>query len=97
VGFGPAAVRSSLAFGVVHGLGGTGHLLSVLPTLAFGPGGAALYLCGYLVAAIGWMSFVAGAAGIGLAEPRRARAAFGTAGLLAVGIGLYWVGAAVTA
>lgn len=85
---------SSLGFGVLHGLGGASHLIAALPTLALTRAGAIAYLGGYLGAAVGWMGIVSAVAGIGLADPRRARVAQGVSGGLAVAVGLYWLGAA---
>lgn len=88
--------HAALAFGVLHGLGGTSHLVGLVPSMAFGPAPAALYVAGYLGAAMAVMAAVAGVASAGLARPGRLRWALGGTGALAVVVGLFWVGAALS-
>jgi hypothetical protein len=88
--------RGSFAVGLVHGAAGTGHLLGVLPSLALPPLLGATYLGCYGVAAIiamGCFGMVIGIIGHRL-RPRVLRGAMLGCGLLAIGLGLFWLGAA---
>ncbi len=89
--------HAALGIGVVHGLAGSSHLYAVLPSLAMGAEQAAMYLAGYLFAAIaamaafgaavGWISRVAGT--------RRVPAAMRVAGWVCVGVGVAWIAVSV--
>ena len=86
--------HAALGIGVVHGLAGSSHLYGVLPSLAMGGSQAAMYLIGYLLAAVaamaafgaavGWISRVAGT--------RRVPLAMRLAGWVCVGVGMAWIG-----
>ncbi len=85
--------HAALGIGVVHGLAGSSHLYAVLPSLAMAPEQAAMYLAGYMAAAItamaafgavvGWLSRVAGA--------RRVPVAMRVAGWVCLGVGVAWI------
>lgn len=91
--------HAALGIGVVHGLAGSSHLYAVLPSLAMTGGHAAMYLVGYLLAAIvamaafgaavGWISRTAG--------PGRVTIAMRVAGWVCVGVGVAWIVASVAA
>lgn len=86
--------HSALGFGLLHGVAGGGHLFGALPSLALGPASAALYLAGYVAAAVGVMTAFAAGAGA-LVPPARLRLATTLCGALAVGVGVAWVGASL--
>jgi len=85
--------HAALGIGVVHGLAGSTHLYGVLPSLAMAPTQAAMYLLGYLLAAVaamaafgaavGWISRVAGT--------RHVPVAMRVAGGVCVGVGVVWI------
>ncbi len=89
--------HAALGIGVVHGLAGSSHLYAVLPSLAMGAEQAAMYLAGYLLAAItamaafgavvGWISRFAGA--------RRVPVAMRVAGWVCLGVGVAWIAVSV--
>lgn len=85
--------HAALGIGVVHGLAGSGHLYAVLPSLAMAHQQAAMYLIGYLLAAIvamaafgalvGWLSRAAG--------PRHVATAMRVAGWVCLVVGIAWI------
>ncbi len=85
--------HAALGIGVVHGLAGSSHLYAVLPSLAMAPEKAAMYLIGYLLAAIvamaafgavvGWLSRAAG--------PLRVATAMRIAGWVCLIVGVAWI------
>ncbi len=91
--------HAALGIGVVHGLAGSGHLYAVLPSLAMGRPQAAMYLAGYLLAAVaamaafgaavGWISRVAGT--------RHVPLAMRVAGWVCVVVGVAWIVASASA
>lgn len=88
--------RGSYLVGLVHGAAGTGHLLGVLPSLALPPLAGALYLGSYGVAAIiamGAFGLVMGLIGNRL-HPQILRRVMLGCGILAIGLGLFWLGSA---
>jgi hypothetical protein len=88
--------RGSFLVGLVHGAAGTGHLLGVLPSLALPPIAGALYLGCYGVAAViamGSFGLVMGIVGNTL-NPRVLQRAMLGCGILAIGLGLFWLGSA---
>jgi hypothetical protein len=111
VHLGPAAERHAardhvfhrhgggLAFGVgvLHGTAGVGHLLGVVPSLFLTPGGAALYLAAYLVAAVGSMAAFGGSLGWALDRlgPDRIPGAVRVASTLCIVVGVVWIWGAV--
>ncbi len=85
---------SALGVGLLHGAAGAHHLFAVLPSLLLEPAEAAIYLAGYLVAAIGAMAAAGALVAVGLrgrdsAVRARVHRAFGGA---AVVTGVCWVG-----
>jgi len=88
--------RGSYLVGLIHGAAGTGHLLGVVPSLALPPLAGALYLGCYGVAAIvamGAFGLVMGLIGNRL-QPHVLRRTMLACGILAIGLGIFWLGAA---
>ena len=88
--------RGSYLVGLIHGAAGTGHLLGVIPSLALPPLAGALYLGCYGVAAViamGAFGLVMGIVGHRLKPQILRRVMFGC-GILAIGLGLFWLGSA---
>jgi ABC-type nickel/cobalt efflux system permease component RcnA len=88
--------RGSYLVGLIHGAAGTGHLLGVIPSLALPPLAGALYLGCYGIAAIiamGAFGLLMGLIGNRL-DPQMLRRVMLGCGLLAIGLGLFWLGAA---
>lgn len=91
----PPRIHSPAAFGVglLHGAAGAGHLFGVIPSLAFPPPEAALYLLAYLASAVAAM------AGFGLLAGQLARIGAGrhlrpvliSCGALSVALGAGWI------
>lgn len=85
--------HAALGIGVVHGLAGSSHLYGVLPSLAMAGQQAAMYLVGYLLAAVaamaafgaavGWISRVTGT--------RHVPVAMRIAGCVCLGVGVAWI------
>ncbi len=85
--------HAALGIGVMHGLAGSSHLYGVLPSLAMTGEQAAMYLVGYLFAAIvamavfgavvGWISRAAG--------PRHVANAMRVAGWVCLIVGVAWI------
>lgn len=86
--------HGAFAFGLLHGLAGTSHLVAALPALALGGWEAAAYIGGYLVAAIPLMALVSGAVVRMMATPGRIAPAMRASGALAATIGVVWIGVA---
>lgn len=85
--------RGSFLVGLVHGAAGTGHLLGVLPSLALPPIAGAMYLGSYGVAAVvamGLFGTVMGLIGYRL-QPHVLRSAMLGCGMLAIGVGIFWL------
>lgn len=88
--------RGSFLVGLIHGAAGTGHLLGVLPSLALPPVAGAVYLGCYGVAAViamGTFGLVMGIVGHRL-QPKVLRGVMLGCGMLAIGLGLFWLGSA---
>lgn len=85
--------HSSLGFGVLHGVAGTGHLFGVVPALLLETGAAVAYLGAYLVGSAASMCGFAAIAGR-LVGGRGVRLAWGLrlSGALALGVGVFWLG-----
>ena len=85
--------HSTTCIGMLHGLAGGGHLIAVLPALAFPPAGAIAYMLAYLVGSILTMSSVVMA--ISLARLKSgwhvSPLTMGLTGGLSVAIGLFWL------
>lgn len=86
--------ESALGVGLLHGAAGAHHLFAVLPGLLLEPGEAALYLGGYLLAAIAAMAAAGALVALGL---RGREAAVRVRvhrwlGALAVLTGVCWIG-----
>jgi nickel/cobalt exporter len=89
-----APTGSALGVGLLHGAAGAHHLFAVLPSLLLEPTEAAIYLGGYLVAAVAAMATAGALVAVGLrgrdASVRaRVHRAFGAAAVLT---GICWVG-----
>lgn len=85
---------SALGVGLLHGAAGAHHLFAVLPSLLLEPAEAAIYLGGYLVAAIAAMAAAGALVALGLrgrdsAVRVRVHRALGAA---AVVTGVCWIG-----
>lgn len=80
----------ALAFGVLHGAAGAAHLIALLPTLFLSPLDTAVYLAGYLVAAVATMGLVGALAGRLLAPGDHVRTQQ-ACGLLAGVVGAAWL------
>ncbi|MEM1415022.1 MAG: nickel transporter, partial [Myxococcota bacterium] len=87
--------HGAFAFGLLHGVAGTSHLVAALPALALGGAAAAAYIGGYLVAAVPLMALVGGAVVRMMDKPERVRPALFASGALAALIGVVWLGAAI--
>jgi len=61
-----APTGSALGVGLLHGAAGAHHLFAVLPSLLLEPAEAAVYLAGYLVAAVGAMAVAGALVAVGL-------------------------------
>ena len=85
--------RSAYGIGILHGAAGTGHLLGVVPALALPPRQGLAYLFSYAVAAVAAMAGFGGLMGtIGhRLSPRLLCNFMRLLGVVAVGIGVYWV------
>lgn len=90
--------RTAFAVGILHGTAGGGHVLGVLPALAFrtGAGGLA-YLLAFAGASVVAMAAYAAAMGVGgrrLARSGRAARAplLAACALISVAVGGYWLG-----
>jgi hypothetical protein len=89
--------HASFAFGVLHGLAGSSHVLGILPALALPTQAASLtYLAGYGVGNVGAMTVFASALGwlAGTTGGGRAgayRALLGTCSLAAIIVGVVWL------
>lgn len=98
-GTGHAHSHAHAAFGVgaLHGLAGSSHLLGVIPALALpSNAAAAAYLAGYGLGSIAAMGTFAVAVGsfadrIGGTDGRTFRRLLGTAGSVAIVVGLVWI------
>jgi hypothetical protein len=90
--------KMAIGFGLVHGAAGASHLFVALPALALAPPARVAYLAAYLLAAPLVMSVVGLAVGslnrLTEGEAWRSRLAVGS-GLLAAGVGAFWISAAV--
>ena len=88
--------HSHAAFGVglLHGAAGTGHLFGVLPSLAFPPLEAVLYLSAYFLAAVGSMAGFGTLMGAMVKNkgPLVLRRVMYVASSLAVAVGTFWIG-----
>ena len=88
--------HSHAAFGVglLHGAAGTGHLLGVLPSLAFPPVEAAIYLTAYFIAAVGAMAGFGRLLGAMVKDrgPVVLRRVMYGASTMAVCVGAFWIG-----
>lgn len=84
--------HSALAFGVVHGVAGTSHLLGVAPALMLETPAAVGYLGAFLVGSALAMGLFAAAAGhlVG-ASARRMRLGLLASGTFAIAVGGIWV------
>lgn len=85
---------SAIGVGLLHGAAGAHHLFAVLPSLLLEPAEAAIYLGGYLVAAVGAMAAAGALVTIGLrgrdsVVRTRVHRALGAAAVLT---GVCWVG-----
>lgn len=89
--------HAALGVGLVHGVAGTPHLLTLLPVLAFSTGPQRLaYLIGYgagNLVAMGIFAWVVGRAtsGVCASEPRSYRLALGACSIASASVGLLWV------
>lgn len=90
-----AAQREVFSMGALHGAAGAHHVLLAMPALVLDLPGALWYLAAYVVAAALTMSVTGAFLGAGLrrAGAASARRLHTAAGALALGVGLYWVGA----
>lgn len=86
----------AFGFGLLHGAAGGGHLLAALPALALRGGAAAWYVSAYFVGAVASMSLFALLCG-GLVPDHRVPSALRGAAVLAIAVGIFWIGAAVVA
>ena len=93
-------VPSALSVGVVHGVAGSSHLYGVLPALALGAGERLSYLLGFGLGSILAMSVFAGALAalvsrVPQSRERIRRGVLLAASVIAVVIGLVWIGLAL--
>ncbi|MEO0324674.1 MAG: nickel transporter [Myxococcota bacterium] len=86
--------HGAFAFGLLHGIAGTSHLVAALPALALGGAAAIAYIGGYLMAAIPLMALVGGAVVRMMERPERVAPALRFSGVLAASIGVLWLGTA---
>ncbi len=87
--------HGAFAFGLLHGVAGTSHLVAALPALALGGVAAAAYIGGYLLAAVPLMALVGGAVVRMMERPERVAPALRFSGALAASIGVLWLGTAL--
>ncbi|MBK8234755.1 MAG: hypothetical protein IPK74_04280 [Deltaproteobacteria bacterium] len=88
--------HGALGFGLLHGAAGGSHLLVALPALALAPTHAVIYLVAYLIGAVVTMGVFATACGR-VVPIARLPDALRVAGVVAVGVGIFWVGTALFA
>jgi ABC-type nickel/cobalt efflux system permease component RcnA len=89
--------HASFAFGILHGLAGSSHVLGILPALAMPtPAASVTYLAAYGVGNVGAMTAFASALGWMAGTARGSGAAFyrallGTCSLAAIVVGVVWL------
>jgi uncharacterized membrane protein YfcA len=85
--------RSAFAVGILHGAAGTGHLLGVVPALALSATQGLIYLAAYGIAAVLAMAGFGGLMGaVGhKLSPRLLCHAMQALGVVAIGIGIFWM------
>jgi hypothetical protein len=86
--------HAAFSVGLLHGAAGTGHLLGVLPSLAFPPLEAGLYLSAYFVAAVASMAGFGRLMGALVKNrgPYVLRRVMYGASSLALVVGTFWMG-----
>lgn len=84
--------HSTLGFGFVHGVAGVGHLVGAGPLVALTGVSAGAYLASYLVGGVIAMTAFAALAGKLVRRPTWVPRGLATAGVLSVGVGLFWLG-----
>jgi hypothetical protein len=88
-------VRAAAAFGVLHGVAGSSHLLGILPALALPSAAASVgYLAGFGAGTVAGMTGFAGAFGwLGGADdaPRRRRWLLTASSAAAIVVGVIWM------
>ena len=89
--------HGALAFGLLHGIAGTSHLVAALPALALGGWAAGAYVSGYLLAAVPLMALVGGAVVRLMDRPTRIGPVMLASGALAAVVGVVWLGNALLA
>ncbi|MDF1839737.1 MAG: hydantoin utilization protein A, partial [Planctomycetota bacterium] len=85
--------HAALGIGLVHGLAGAGHFWVVLPSLAMGPGEAAIFIASYIGASVVAMAFFGGVMGQ-LAHrvgSKGLRTLFTSVGVITVAVGAAWL------
>lgn len=83
--------HSTLGFGFIHGVAGMGHLVGAGPLVALSGVAAGAYLGSYLAGGVVAMTAFAALAGRLVRRPHWVPRGLATAGVLSVGVGLFWV------
>jgi hypothetical protein len=89
--------RAAFAFGTLHGLAGSSHLLGVLPALAHPTrAGALAYLAGFAAGTVAAMALVTGAIGWFAGRAERGQTGWrrrlcGAASAFAIAVGVVWL------
>lgn len=83
--------HSTLGFGFIHGVAGMGHLVGAGPLVALSGAAAGAYLVAYLAGGVVAMTAFAALAGQMIRRPRWVPRGLATAGVLSMGVGLFWV------